>query len=308
MIRFLIRIFVPDYNCVKDAKVRERYGVLGSVLGILCNILLFLMKLFVGMATNSIAVISDAFNNLSDTGASVISLASSKLSGRRPDEGHPYGHGRAEYVASLLVAVLIILFGLELLGSSAGKIINSNEVSLNAVSVMLLIFTVIVKLWMWSYNRYMGYKINSPVLFAASKDSLNDVIATSAVVVAALISPYVRFPIDGIAGAAVSLLILWTGYEIARDTIDRLLGQRPDTELAEHIKAMVLDNDMVLGVHDLMVHDYGPGRIIASVHAEVPYNLSLKEVHAVIDAAEKKVRKELNVDLVIHMDPVGEDC
>lgn len=306
MIRFLIRIFIPDYTQVKDAKVRERYGVLGSILGIICNILLFLLKLFAGMATNSIAVISDAFNNLSDTGASVISLASSKLSGRRPDEGHPYGHGRAEYIASLLVSVLIILFGMELFGSSVGKIINADEVSLNPLSAVLLIFTVFVKLWMWSYNRYMGYRINSPVLFAAAKDSLNDVISTSAVVVSALAAPFVSFPIDGIAGAAVSLLILWTGYQIARDTIDRLLGQRPDTELVEHIKNMILDNDMVLGVHDLMVHDYGPGRIIASAHAEVPYNLSLKEVHDVIDTAEKRVRAELNVDLVIHMDPVGE--
>lgn len=304
MIRFLIRIFVPNYTQTDNAEVRKCYGVLGGVLGIICNIMLFLIKLFVGMVTNSIAVTSDAFNNLSDTGASIIALVSSKLSSMRPDDGHPYGHGRAEYIASLLVSILIILFGLELLINSVEKIVAARAVTISPITAALLIFSILVKLWMWSYNKYMGYKINSTVMFAAAKDSLNDVAATSAVVLSAFIAPHVSFPTDGIMGALVSLLVLWTGYTIARDTIDRLLGCRPDEKLKKHIEEIVEDNKIVIGVHDLMVHDYGPGRVIASIHAEVPRNLSLTEVHGVIDAAEKRVGSELNVELVIHMDPV----
>lgn len=304
MIKFLIKMFIPDYAFPDKPEVRVRYGMLGGALGIICNIILFAVKLFAGFMTNSIAVISDAFNNLSDTGASVISLASSKLSGMSADEGHPYGHGRAEYIASLLVAILIIIFGMELFGSSVGKIISGDKAVLNPTALILLLFSVAVKLWMWSSNTFMGKKINSTVLLAAARDSLNDVAATSAVIVSAIIAPFVSLPIDGITGAAVSVLILWTGYGIARDTIDRLLGQCPDEGLAEKIKNMVLDNDTVLGVHDLMVHDYGPGRIIASIHAEVPSELSLKEVHDVIDAAERRIGRELNVEIVIHMDPI----
>ena len=305
MIRFLIRKFVPNYAEIHNSEVRKRYGMLGGILGIICNFLLFSIKLFVGMSINSIAVISDAFNNLSDTGASVISLAGSKLSSRSPDIGHPYGHGRAEYISSLLVSILIILFGLELLGSSVGKIVNMEEVSVNLLTVAWLMLSILIKIWMWSYNRYMGRKINSTVLLASAKDSLNDVLATGAVILSALTAPFVKFPLDGIMGVVVSGLILWTGYSVARDTIDKLLGQQPDVGLIRLIEEAVLDNDMVLGVHDLMIHDYGPDRTIASVHAEVPCNLSLVEVHDVIDATEKKILSELNVDIVIHMDPVS---
>lgn len=304
MIKFLIRSFIPDCDNTGNTEVRKRYGILAGILGIICNLTLFVIKLCAGMMIKSIAVISDGFNNLSDMGSSFISVFSSKLSSLSPDKDHPYGHGRAEYVSSLLVAILIILFGFELLGSSVSKIIRAEEVSSSPLVIILLVFSMLVKLWMWYCNKYMGRKINSTVLLAASRDSINDVFATGAVVVSAVVSPFVSFPLDGIMGVAVSVLILVNGYYIAKDTIDKLLGQQPDEELKCKIEAAVQDNDMVIGIHDLMIHDYGPGRTIASVHAEVPGNLSLAEVHSVIDSAEKRILSELNVNIVIHMDPI----
>ena len=304
MIQFLIKKLIPDYRNIHNTEVRKNYGVLGGILGIVCNCFLFLLKLFTGVAINSIAVISDAFNNLSDMGSSAVSVVGAKLSSRRPDSGHPYGHGRAEYISALIVSFLIILFGLELLKGSVSKIFQPAAVSVNPITVALLLFSILVKVWMWNYNRYMGRAIDSSILLAAAKDSMNDVLATGAVVLSALLSPFVPFPLDGLMGVAVSCLILWTGYGVARDTIDRLLGRRPEEELRARIENLVLDNSMVLGMHDLMVHDYGPGRTIASVHAEVPDNLTLVDVHAVIDLIEHKILSELNVDIVIHMDPV----
>lgn len=307
MIRVLIKKLIPDYEKIHNPEVREKYGVLGGVLGILCNAVLFLLKLFIGFAISSIAVISDAFNNLSDMGSSVVTVVGAKFSGRRPDSGHPYGHGRAEYISSLIVSFLIILFGLELLKNSGEKILHPEETTVGPLAVGLLLISVPVKIWMWSYNRCMGKMIDSSILMAAAKDSLNDVIATGAVILSAVLSPFVSFPLDGIMGAAVSCLILWTGYGIARDTIDRLLGRQPEEQLRSRIEEMVLESDIVLGMHDLMVHDYGPGRTIASVHAEVPDNLTLVEVHGVIDGIEHRILAELQVDIVIHMDPVPAD-
>ncbi|MBE5039924.1 cation diffusion facilitator family transporter [Ructibacterium gallinarum] len=304
MIQLLVHKFIPNYMQTKDAQVRKQYGVLGGVLGILCNSLLFLLKLLAGLAAGSIAVVSDAFNNLSDLGSSVVSVVGAKLSSRRPDSGHPYGHGRAEYVSALIVAFLIILFGLELLKSSAEKIFRPEALSISPMTVGILVLSVLVKLWMWSYNRFMGKTIDSPILLAAARDSLNDVIATSAVIVSTFLSPFVPFSLDGFMGLVVSCLVIWTGYGVARDTIDKLLGRKPEETLRRQLEKRILSNPIVLGMHGLMVHDYGPGRTIASVHAEVPENLTLVEVHSVIDKIEHQILNELNVDIVIHMDPV----
>lgn len=304
MIQFLIRKLIPNYAAVHDTEVRKNYGVLGGVLGIICNAMLFMIKLFSGITIHSIAVISDAFNNLSDMAASVVSLVGAKLSSRRPDSDHPYGHGRAEYISALILAFLIIFVGIQLLQTAADKIFHPVPGEMSVLSLVLLLVSVLVKLWMWSYNRYMGKAIDSEILCAAAKDSLNDVMATGAVILSALLAPFVSFPLDGIMGLVVSLLILWTGYGVARDTIDRLMGQNPEEDLREKIEAAVLGNEIVLGMHDLMVHDYGPGRTIASVHAEVPENLTLVDCHNVIDSIEKRILQELNVDIVIHMDPV----
>ncbi len=305
MIRFLIQKRIPDYQDTKKTHVREQYGILGGILGIICNSLLFAMKLIAGIVTGSIAILSDAFNNLSDMGASLVSVLGAKISGRHADEDHPYGHGRAEYISALIVAFLILFVGQELFLTSFRKILNPTEISLHPTALLLLLLSVFVKLWMWSYNRFLGRAIDSEMLLAAARDSLNDVLATGAVLASSLLSPIAPFPLDGVMGLLVSCLILWSGGKVAWDTIHQLLGHRPTQELEEKITRAVLDNDRILGMHGLMVHDYGPGRIIASVHAEVPDTLSLVECHTLIDGIEKSILKDLNVDIVIHMDPVS---
>ncbi len=304
MIKQLLKRFVKNSDDITSSETREQYGVLGGVLGIICNLVLFAVKIIVGLTINSIAVVSDAFNNLSDLGSSLVSAIGSRMSGKRADEEHPYGHGRAEYISALIISFLIIIFGVELLQNSLSEIFNPSNVNLNIVSVVLLVASVPVKLWLWHANRYMGNRINSSVLLAAAHDSLNDCIATGAVIASALVAPFVPIPIDGIAGLGVSALIIWTGIGVARNTIDSLMGKAPDLQLIESIENMVLSGENVLGMHDLMVHDYGPGRTIASVHAEVPDNLSLIEVHNIIDMIEHRILRELGVDIVIHMDPV----
>ena len=304
MINVLIKKFIPNSDDISSPDVRKKYGVLGGVLGIICNLLLFLIKIIIGIIINSIAVISDAFNNLSDMGSSLVSIIGAKVGGKSADLEHPYGHGRAEYISTLIISFLIIFFGIELLRSSAGKILNAEAVSTNVISIVILGVSVFVKLWMWYYNKYMGKKINSTILLAASRDSLNDVVATGAVIISAFIAPYVAFPIDGIAGICISALIIKTGFDIAKETADRLLGAAPDEELAAKIEEYLIAEDMIIGIHGLMIHDYGPGCKIASVHAEVPANLSLVEVHNVIDGIEHKILSELSVDIVIHTDPI----
>ena len=304
MIKIIIKKFIADYENVKNPQVRVRYGVLGGALGIILNSFLFLIKLIAGLSCNSLAMITDAFNNLSDMGSSAVSVFGTKLSGRKADLDHPYGHGRGEYISALVVALIIVMVSFELFKSAFAKVLNPEPVSLGPVAVVLLILSLLVKFWMWRYNRYMGKAIDSGILLAAAKDSIGDFVATSVILISAFVGQFVDFPIDGIMGIVVSCLIFWSGYQIAKDTIDRLLGRNPEREVKEQIEKAVLENDVVLGMHDLMVHDYGPGRIIASVHAEVPKNLSLTECHDIIDSIEKRILNELNIDIVIHMDPV----
>ena len=305
MIRLLIKHFIPNCDDVSNSEVRNRYGILGGVLGSCCNLFLFIIKIIAGASIHSIAVISDAFNNLSDLGSSLISAIGSKLSGKRADKGHPYGHGRAEYISALIISFIIIFFGAELFKSSVSGLFNPRELSLGVIPAILMLISIPVKLWMWYFNRYMGKLTNSPVLMAAARDSLNDCIATSAVIVSAFIAPYAPFPVDSAAGLCVSAMIVWTGIGIARDTTNRLMGAAPSDELIQKIEDTVMSGDIILGMHDLMVHDYGPGRTIASVHAEVPAELSLISAHETIDKIEHKILRELGVDIVIHIDPVN---
>lgn len=304
MLKFIIRRFIPNYEDVKNIEVRKNYGVLGGILGIICNLFLFIAKLVVGVVINSIAVISDAFNNLSDLGSAIVSIIGSRLSGKRADEEHPYGHGRAEYISALIIGVLIIFMGIELFKSSVSELLNPKPVNINIVSALILLVSVVVKLWMWHYNKYMGKQINSSILMSAAQDSLNDTVATLLVIASAIVAPFVAFPIDGIAGILVSVGIVWSGIGVAISTINTLIGAAPDSQLISQIEEMVMSGENVLGMHDLLVHDYGPGRTIASVHAEVPDNLSLIEVHEMIDVIEHKIMQEMGVDIVIHMDPV----
>lgn len=309
MIQWIIRRTVADYENTEDAKVREGYGVLAGVLGILCNTLLFLIKGFIGITMNSIAILSDGVNNLSDMGSSLVGLIGAKLSNRRPDREHPYGHGRMEYIAALVVAMIILLVGVELLKSSVDKIINPEPVSFSLVMVIILALSVSVKIWMFSYNKYIGGKINSAIQKATAQDSLNDVWATSSVIVTTILGKiFPAIPLDGIVGVAVSALVLKTGISIAKGMVDQLMGMAPDPELVDKICCMITDKEGIEGCHDLVVHDYGPGRIMASVHAEVADDVDIVHIHEVIDTIEQEVNLKLGVVLVVHMDPISLNC
>lgn len=307
MIKIVIRKLIKNYDQVEDPKVREAYGVLAGSLGIMINILLFLAKLGVGFFINSIAVISDAVNNLTDTAASLIQIVGSKFSNKPPDAEHPLGHGRYEYIATLIVAFIIFTVGLELLKGSYQKIIHPEVVSFSMVSLVILIVSILVKLWMYSYNNYIAKQINSSINRATAIDSLNDSIATGLVIVPMVLGKYSDFPIDGVMGVAISLLILYSGFSVARDVVKILLGKAPEPELVAKISDMVAGGDLILGVHDLVVHDYGPGRKVASIDAEVADDLSIIEVHSAIDGLEKQVLKDLGVHIVIHTDPISTD-
>jgi len=304
LIKFLIRKFIKDYENVDDKDVREKYGVLSGVLGIICNLILFSLKLFVGLLINSIAVISDAFNNITDLGSSVVTIFGSKLSNRPPDEGHPHGHGRYEYIAPLVIAFIIFGVGLETFRTSIEKIVNPERIEFNFQTGIILIFSILIKLWMYSYNKYIGEKINSSANKATAHDSLNDVIATSSVLLGMMLEPYVSFPVDGILGLLISIVIIYSAFSIAKDSVSLLLGSSPDPELVDKIERLILENSNIKGIHRLIVHDYGPNKIMASVHAEVSSKANIVDIHSEVDRIEKRIKDELNVDIVIHMDPI----
>lgn len=310
MYKLLLKRFVKDYENVSDPAVRRSYGMLSGVLGIICNVLLFGVKISVGFLMNSVAVISDAFNNLSDMTATVVSMLGIRLSGKKPDKDHPYGHGRFEYISALIVSFLIMLVGFELLKSAVDSIFNPTEsTSLNVLTVVLLILSIPVKFFMYGYNKYMGKKISSNVLLATAADSLNDCISTAAVIVSAIVDGLglLPFKIDGYVGAAVSVLIMKAGFEIAKDTVNDLLGQAPDEEILRELRETVLSVPEIVDIHDLIAHDYGPGRLFASLHAEVSADSDIVAAHEAIDAVEKVVYENLGCTLTIHLDPVEID-
>lgn len=305
MIKFIVKHFVKDYENTEDKTVREHYTVLGGILGAICNVILFLVKLLIGIAMNSIAIMSDAFNNLSDMGSCFVAIIGAKLANRTPDREHPYGHGRIEYISSLIVSLIIMLVGFELLKSSADKIIHPEDVTLSAVMVIILVLSLFVKFWMYLAYSYIGKSINSTVMRANAKDSINDVISTSAVILATVIGSFLPFRIDGYVGVVVALYIMYGGFGLAKDTIDLLLGTPPSKEVIDEIAGKVMSRPEICGVHDLIVHDYGPGRVFASVHAEVPDDADMVHIHEVVDAIERQVTKDMGICLVIHTDPVS---
>lgn len=307
MIRILISKFIPNHQDVTSRDVREKYAVLSGALGILCNTLLFAVKAVIGFSLHSMAIISDAFNNLSDMGSSLISLISAKLANKQSDKEHPFGHGRMEYIASFAISFMIMLMGFELGRSSVEKMINPVAVGFSLPSILILTASILVKVWMYAYNRYMGRLINSSVLLATAKDSINDVISSAVVIFSAVLGFFVSFPVDGVFGLLVSLWIFYGGLGIARETITMLLGSPPSKELISSIKKIVLADPQIIGIHDLIVHDYGPGRIMASLHAEVPDNANMIETHELIDHIESQIQRDLGVDAVIHMDPVAQN-
>ena len=307
MINFLVKRFVKDYENVENAKVRTAYGMLASILGICCNLFLFSSKLFAGFLVNSISVMADAFNNLSDAASSIIGFVGVRMAEKPADEEHPFGHGRMEYIAAFMVAFLVVQVGFSLLKTAVEKILHPETLSFSLFSVGILVLSVLIKLWMASYNRKLGKKINSTVMMATAADSLGDVGATSATIVSLLVFRFFHINIDGIIGLVVSVLVLIAGINIAKDTLAPLLGEAIDPEVYKKISDFVESYDGIIGSHDLIVHNYGPSRSMASIHAEVPSKLDIETSHAVVDQIERDALEKLGIFLVIHMDPVETD-
>lgn len=307
MTNLLLKWFVKNYENGEDMAVRASVGKLAGVTGIICNIILFLGKLIAGLLSGSVAIVADAVNNLSDASSSVVTLLGFRLAQQPADQDHPYGHARYEYLSGLMVAVLILVIGIELVKSSVGKIIHPETVDFSMVTIGILTASILVKLWMSLFFRTLGKKINSLTLQATSIDSRNDAISTVAVLLGCLVGYVFRVNIDGFVGLAVAIFILYSGFNMVRETISPLLGEQADAELVEKIKAIVYSNEEVLNVHDLLIHDYGPGRCFASIHAEVNGRLDPMEAHDIIDGIESTVLEQLNVHLVIHYDPVLPD-
>ena len=304
MISLLAKWLIPNREQVEDGAVRRAWGALCGFVGIGLNILLFAGKLVAGTLSGSIAITADAFNNLSDAGSSVVTLLGFRLAGKKPDAGHPFGHGRLEYVSGLIVAGLILLMGAELAKSSVDKILHPEAVTFSWLAAGILLASIGVKLYMYLYNRAVGKKIKSAAMSATAADSLSDTAATSAVLLAMVIGKLTDVQLDGWVGLVVALFILWSAVQAARDTISPLLGQAPDPMLVKEIESLVMAHDTVVGIHDLVVHDYGPGRCIISLHAEVPADEQVLELHDVIDNLEEELAQKLRCEAVIHMDPV----
>ncbi len=304
MITLLSGIFIKNREHLEDSGVRRAYGMLCSIVGIGLNVLLFAGKYLAGVISGSIAITADAFNNLSDAGSSFITLVGFKFSGMKADADHPFGHGRIEYISGFGVAMVIILMGFELFKSSVEKILNPEPVETGWLSVAILLASIGIKGYMSFYNRTIGKKIDSEAMKATAMDSLSDSVATTAVLISMLVSRVIGVPIDGWCGCLVACFVLYAGYGAARDTLNPLLGEPPSGEFVEEIKKTVMAHPEILGIHDLVVHDYGPGRRMISLHGEVAGDSDIFEIHDVIDRIEKELNQKLGCEAVIHMDPI----
>lgn len=304
MTALLVRLFVRDHQNTADPAVRLRYGRLAGIMGIVTNLLLFAAKLLAGIISGSISIMADAFNNFSDCASSAITLVGFKLSGKPADEHHPYGHARYEYISGLVVSFLVLVIGVEFLQSSLGKILNPAPVEYSTLLLIILALSILLKIWQSLFNQSLGKRIGSATLTATAADSRNDVITTSVVLAGSLIARYTGLALDGWLGLAVSVFILVSGVGLVRDILNPLLGTAPDPELLEALRVRIMAAPSVLGVHDLVVHSYGAGRVFASAHVEMPAEHDLLASHDIIDAVERKVDREMSISLVIHLDPV----
>lgn len=302
MITLLAKIFIKDTE--DKSKLREAYGMMCGIVGVCFNILLFVGKFLAGTFSNSIAITADAFNNLSDAGSSVVTLLGFKLAGAKPDTEHPFGHGRIEYISGLVVAAAILLMGYELIRDSIGKILHPEETEFTVLVAVILIASILVKLYMAYYNRSVGNKLDSTAMKAVATDSLSDMVATTVVLLASVFTHFTGIKIDGYCGLVVGALVGYAGFDAARETLNPLLGQPPAREFVEKIDEIVMSHSEVCGMHDLIVHDYGPGRQMISLHAEVPAEGNILELHEVIDNIETELRRELGCEATIHMDPI----
>lgn len=298
MTDFLIKKFIKDKNN------RESYSILSGIAGIVCNILLSISKFIVGIVTNSVSITADAANNLSDASSSIVTIAGAKIASKPVDEDHPFGHGRAEYISAMIVSFFIFIMGFELAKSSIVKIFNPEDVVFSIPSLIVLLLAIPVKLWLSYFNNKL-YKITgNQNMKATMQDSLNDCFATGATIISLLVSAFTKFNIDGYIGIGVAVIIFLAGYDIIKDIISNLLGKAPDEEFVKQIEDMMLEEEYIVGVHDLIIHDYGPGKTIVSAHAEVPADKNIMEIHDVIDNVEKRISKELKIAICIHMDPI----
>lgn len=304
MIKLFARLFIKDYENAEEPKVRQAYGMLCGGVGIALNFLLFAGKFLAGAISGSIAITADAFNNLSDAGASVVTLAGFRLAGQKPDPEHPFGHGRMEYISGMVVAMLILLMGFELVKSAFGRIVQPQTLEVSVLILAILAMSILVKGYMALYNFIYGKKLNSSAMKATATDSISDAISTAVVLACTLISHLTGLSLDGYCGLAVGLLVFWAGIRAAKETIDPLLGQAPEPEFVEQIRKTVMEDPDIIGIHDLIVHNYGPGRVLISLHAEVPSTGDILALHDKIDLIEHKLRNTLHCSAVIHMDPV----
>ena len=304
MIKLLAKIFIKNHNDYQNEKVRSQYGILCGAFGIFLNAVLFTLKFVFGTLAASVAMVADAFNNLSDAASSVVQILGFKLSTKKPDPDHPFGHGRIEYISGLIVSFLILYMGVALLKDSVLSIMHPKKPDTSILSIIIMGIGVLVKLYMYLYNHLISRKIDSVAMDVVAKDSLNDVISTGVVIIAIIGSRFTTLPLDGIGGVVVAAFILKTGFEAAADTVAPLLGTAPSAELVYQIEEELMKHKPIIGMHDLVVHDYGPGRMMISLHAEVPGNLNIFSLHDVIDIAEHDISVRFNCHVVIHMDPV----
>lgn len=304
---FLAKIFVKDYKNTSDPKVRERYGKFAGVVGIISNAILCAMKIIIGLISGSIAIVADGINNLADASSSIITLVGFKLAAAPEDKDHPYGHARIEYLTGLFISVLIIVLGLQLLSSSVDKVRDPDPLSFSYTTVIILIIAIAIKVWQALFNLWVGRTINSVALMATGADSRNDVISTSAVLLSLIIGKLLNIQLDGYMGCLVALFIIWSGIQLIRETTSPLLGEAPDEDLVRSIEEGVLSHEGVIGIHDLVVHNYGPGKIFASIHIEVDAKGDLLASHDMIDNIERYIKEGLHIEFTAHMDPVELD-
>ena len=307
MTELIARLFIKNHDNIKDNNVRKAYGTLGGIVGIICNFFLCVIKMTAGFISGSISIMADGFNNLSDMGSSLVTIIGFKLAGKPADRDHPFGHGRMEYMSAFIVAVFILIVGVDLFENSVTALINNDKSpTYSIISVIILVVSVLIKFWMYLFNKRLGNKISSDALTATAKDSLNDSLATTAILISVGISVFVDLPfnLDALMGILVSLFILWSGITSAKDTLDQILGMPPEKELIENLESTIMSFKEFIGIHDLIVHNYGPGRQFASVHVEVSQDSDIVKCHEQIDLCEKLVGEQLDLSLVIHMDPI----
>lgn len=307
MTKLLIKLFVKDYENTKDERVRGRYGVLSGAVGIAVNIILSAFKIVFGKIVNSISIVSDGVNNLFDAVSSIITLVGFKLSGKKPDKNHPFGHGRIEYLSAIVLAFLIIVTGVELLKGSIAKFGEPSAVTFSIPAAVVLVASIFMKIWLAMFNKNVGQRIDSVSVDAVVKDSLGDILATTCTLIALIASKFISLPIDAIMGCFVSLVILYAGVGVIKDTLGPLLGEPPEKEVVDELEKLVMAHDGIVGVHDLVLHGYGHSKVMGSLHAEVPASTDIMESHDLIDRIEQEIKTEMGIEISIHMDPILTD-